>query len=661
MAATAGAENIDYGSLEQMFGEPVTTSATGKPQRVSEVPMAMTIITADQIRRAGAVDIPGILKEYTDLDVLQFTRGNSDVSVRGYNSTLEPRLLVLVNGRQVYVDYFGFTNWDAIPVQLSELRQIEVVKGPNTALFGFNAAAGVVNIITVSPLYDQANEVSVRVGTQGYKDVSAVGTAHLGDKFGVRLSTGGYNARPFNENLTNVLTAPIARNPTRRAANLDMLGQVSDDLQVGFEASHSLVNQNQWLLEFFARPDRLESDSLKASFSANTGIGMIDGQVYKNIAFTNYQMVRAAGGIQDLIDGDKLKTREAVSSAKLQDLFKIDADNTVRIAGEYRYNTMNSVPMNGVEAGYTVYSGSAMWDWAVTPKLDLNNAVRFDHLQLERSGPSVTGPMPITNNFFNLAGINALVAQAAGVASPSVTWPYTNADFNNHTIGEVSVNSGAVFKATDADTFRLSYGRGIQVPPLVDYAWYDPAIRSVQLGGGVIASVPILVNGNPTLEPTIVTNYELGYSREVKDFASKLSASVFYDTYKSLSTADPYVHAAVTGNQTLLQGENIGDSNSRGLELGIDGHTDTWRWGANYRLEFIHDDLHLTRYDANGNLVTKQINNLSTVKNYSYTPYHPNFGEFSIDWNYYLGQTEGGCSSLVIQSMLIGELFSGAS
>jgi iron complex outermembrane receptor protein len=359
------------------------------------------------------------------------------------------------------------------------------------------------------------------------------------------------------------------------------------------------------MLAYFARPNQLRSDSLKASFSADTGLGMIDGQVYKNIVTTSYDMVDAVPGVvSDLAVGDKLSTRESVTSAKLQDLFKIGADHTIRVAGEYRYNTMNSVPIEDVQAGYTVYSGSAMWDWTATPQIDLNNAVRFDHLEPERSGPSVNGPIPITNNipFPTLNALtNAGLANALLTTNP-VTWPYTNADFNNHAIDEVSVNSGLVFKATNLDTIRLSYGRGIQVPPLVDYAWYEPLIRPVPLGGGATASVPVLLNGNPTLTPTIVSNYELGYTRDAQPLSSKLSASVFYDTYKSLSSADPFAYRAVTGNQTLLEGQNIGDSSSVGFELGVDGHSDSWRWGASYRFESIYDNLNFTQYDQNGNL-----------------------------------------------------------
>ena len=58
----ARAQQMDYSSLQSLFGEPVTTSAVGKPQRISDVPMAMDIITAEDIRRSGARNIPQVLQ-----------------------------------------------------------------------------------------------------------------------------------------------------------------------------------------------------------------------------------------------------------------------------------------------------------------------------------------------------------------------------------------------------------------------------------------------------------------------------------------------------------------------------------------------------------------------------------------------------------------------
>ncbi|MEJ0048107.1 MAG: TonB-dependent receptor plug domain-containing protein [Rhodospirillales bacterium] len=183
---------MDYGTLEQMFGEAITTSVTGKPQRASDVPGDLVIITQDDIRRSGATDIPGILQFVTGIDVRQYTFGDTQVGIRGYDSPFNPRLLVLVDGRQVYLDNFGYVAWNDIPVQLSEIRQIEVVKGPASALFGFNAASGVINIVTYDPLLDKVTTATVRGGTQGYGAGEAVATVHIGSSAGVRVSVGGW-------------------------------------------------------------------------------------------------------------------------------------------------------------------------------------------------------------------------------------------------------------------------------------------------------------------------------------------------------------------------------------------------------------------------------------------------------------------------------------
>ena len=170
---------MDLGALESLFGEPVTTSVTGSPQRASEVPASMTIITADEIRRSGARDIPGVLRHVPGINVLQWTNDQADVGARGYNQAYSSRLLVLVDGRQVYADSYAFTPWSTLPVELADIRQIEVVMGPNGALFGFNAVGGVINIVTYDPHYDDVNTASVTGGTQNLLQGSAVATFKL--------------------------------------------------------------------------------------------------------------------------------------------------------------------------------------------------------------------------------------------------------------------------------------------------------------------------------------------------------------------------------------------------------------------------------------------------------------------------------------------------
>ncbi|RZM09011.1 MAG: TonB-dependent receptor, partial [Sphingomonas sp.] len=146
--AAAFAQAVDYQALQATVGEPVTTSVTGTPQRASELPASATIITRDDIARSPARDVPGLLKTFAGIDVNRWTAGQTDVAVRGGVQTYNAKLLVLVDGRQVYLDHYGMTDWNLLGVQLEEIQQIELVRGPANALYGFNAASGVVNIIT---------------------------------------------------------------------------------------------------------------------------------------------------------------------------------------------------------------------------------------------------------------------------------------------------------------------------------------------------------------------------------------------------------------------------------------------------------------------------------------------------------------------------------
>jgi outer membrane receptor for ferrienterochelin and colicins len=82
-------------------------------------------------------------------------------------------------------------------VQLEEFRQIEVVEGPNSALYGFNAVSGVLNIITYDPLRERANAAALRSGTQHYAGGSVVSTGQFGENAAVRISLGGFRARDF--------------------------------------------------------------------------------------------------------------------------------------------------------------------------------------------------------------------------------------------------------------------------------------------------------------------------------------------------------------------------------------------------------------------------------------------------------------------------------
>jgi iron complex outermembrane receptor protein len=281
LSSLAHGQTTDYGSLEELFGEPVTEGATGTPKRGSDAPINMTIVTAEEIERSGARDIPEILRRVAGVDVQRIGQMGASVSFRGRN-TDNQRLRVLINGRDTFRAHEGTTAWSAIPVSMEEIRQIEVVRGPATALYGANAATGVINIITFNPMYDSKNKFSASIGDNGLREVSGVSTIPLGDVGGIRLS-GGY----VEIDRTDVFLSPdqlLTRpaEPKNRRIAGDGLFNVTDSLKVGFEGTY--IKSSLLLQNISGLDDSGESEdySLRMYASLDSGFGRWTLQAFQN-------------------------------------------------------------------------------------------------------------------------------------------------------------------------------------------------------------------------------------------------------------------------------------------------------------------------------------------------------------------------------------------
>ncbi|NUQ78581.1 MAG: TonB-dependent receptor [Polyangiaceae bacterium] len=135
---------------EDVYQETVITASRGA-QSPLDSPNSTTIITRQDIRLSGITRIPELLRRVAGMDVMQITGGDTNVSMRGFNTRLSNKLLVLINGRTVQNDFLGSTFWESLPIDVDQVERIEVVRGPGSALYGANAFAGVVNIITIAP------------------------------------------------------------------------------------------------------------------------------------------------------------------------------------------------------------------------------------------------------------------------------------------------------------------------------------------------------------------------------------------------------------------------------------------------------------------------------------------------------------------------------
>lgn len=531
-------QSVDYGALEQLFKEPVTTSVNGSPQRVSDVPATMEIITAEDIRRSGAKDIPGVLRHVGGIDTLEWGNDDIDVSIRGYDQAYSSRLLVLLDGRQVYADDYGYTPWSTLPVEMSAIRQIEIIKGPNSALFGFNAAGGVINIITYNPLYDKVNTASATGGTQDLGEGSLVTTVSLGRRVGVRISAGdNYNADFSTPIPLSAYLGPRQQQYSERG-DIDAVVRLNENVQLSFEGSESISQQNEVFPAYQIDENQYHIFSLKAQVEAESRMGLLGGTLY-----TNWLGVTSSPGEY----GQSFYPRNRVTVAQAKDVFGIGPHHIVRVSGEYRYNTENTTPVSGGSIFYNAFALSGMWDWIITPTVSLTNALRIDRLALGRDGP-----VP-------------------------ADYPFSNSDWNRK-ITELTFNSGLVWKARKSDSIRLMISRGAQLPSLV-------------LSGAYLQEQPYYeVTGSPYLHPSVLTNYEIGWDHLMFRTHMLIRGSAFDQASASLISVDG--GAIVAPTKIYIEPANVGSSDARGIELGLRGERlKNYRWTLDYRPEWITDHL----------------------------------------------------------------------
>lgn len=152
-------------SLEQLM-EVVVTSVSKRSQPLSSTPAAVHVITADDIRRSGATNLPEALKLAPGVHVANFSNNRWNVSVRGFGGRYANKLLVLQDGRSMYSQAYSGVLWEFNDVPLETIERIEVIRGPGASIWGANAVNGVINIITRKARDAQGSQVATTMGSE---------------------------------------------------------------------------------------------------------------------------------------------------------------------------------------------------------------------------------------------------------------------------------------------------------------------------------------------------------------------------------------------------------------------------------------------------------------------------------------------------------------
>jgi outer membrane receptor protein involved in Fe transport len=547
------------------YEETIIVSPSRTGEKLIDSPATVSLITSEMIEAAPVQNFAELLRSVPGVNVTQVSARDINVTSRGATGTLATGQLALLDGRSLYQDFFGFVMWDFLPVNFNEVKQIEVIRGPASAVWGANALYGVVNVITKSPREMQGD--SVVAGFGGFDRaaggdagsvwyVSGTHAQAIDAHWSYKISAGGYSQDP--------LSRPTGTIPCDRP------GVCPTGARGTYPA---FTNQGTAQPKIDGRVDYDYADGSKLSISGgasgtdgimHTGIGPFDitSGTVMGYAKANYNKRGFhAAFFTNMLNGDadNLLTQDASGHPvafnfdtrtydfEASNVQTFAAKHVVSYGGNLRYNSfqLSIAPDadNRQEFGGYVQDEiflSSMFRWIVGGRVD-----HFDYL----------------NDF---------------VFAPRTTF---------------------MIKPRPDQAIRFSYNRAYRSPSVINNFLDLVIAQPINLGlfspalAGRIYPLPVSIQGNPDLKEQSLDAFEIGYTGVIAKRAI-VSAAFYVNNLKNdiLFTQDrsvlytaqnpppgwplpPAVIALVPGGSfparfTYL---NFGESTQRGIELGVNG------------------------------------------------------------------------------------------
>lgn len=152
-------------SIEELTSIKIT-SVSRVEESLADAPASAFVITAEEIRRSGATSIAEALRLAPGVEVARRSAHAWSITIRGFNSDLANKLLVLIDGRSVYSPLYAGVFWDVQDLLLEDVARIEIIAGPGGTLWGANAVNGVISIITKSAAETDGGYLELGAGNE---------------------------------------------------------------------------------------------------------------------------------------------------------------------------------------------------------------------------------------------------------------------------------------------------------------------------------------------------------------------------------------------------------------------------------------------------------------------------------------------------------------
>ncbi|MEM7483109.1 MAG: TonB-dependent receptor [Acidobacteriota bacterium] len=483
-------QQVDW---EVTFVETITVfSASRRAERIVEAPAAVTLITAEEVEREAAHgQLPKLLEFTPGAEVTQSGLYDYNFNTRGFNSSLNRRVAVLVDGRNPAVPFLGSQEWPAVSFPLDDLANLEFVRGPSAALYGANASSGVLNLVTKRPRDSQGVKVRLAAGEISTTNADARWAGALGSDFYLKLQGGLRDSGDFSVSRNGQAEYVV---PCGGGVTTDCLPQEAiplnpeDAVEVKFGSAR--------LDKYFGNDDLLSIDvglAQSEGVVAQTGIGRVQQQeIERTYGRINYSSLR-----WNLLG--YYNKRDAPEQAALSSGANLVLDtNNYQVEFQTNWDLMNDRARIVAGAAY----GEEEID-TFDPRLGRQTLV-FAPIDSDKS--ALFGQFDID------------VTEAVKVV---VAGRYDDSSLHD---GQFSPKASLVYGINPNNTLRFTYNEAFQVANYSEFYLQAPVAPSADLRG-VNALVclsrnldcglgvtPVLAVGNEDLELEETQTFEVGYS-----------------------------------------------------------------------------------------------------------------------------------------------------
>ena len=504
------------------FTDQVVVSASRVEQEIVNAPAAIAVIRAEVIEIQAASNFGDLLRQAPGVNVTQLSNTNYSVTSRGSSAAMATSQLVLVDGRSVYQDFFGFTSWDFLSVGLADLERIEVVNGPASAVWGANAMNGVVNLITKPPRDALGTTLNLRFGsfdrnvTDNPMDAgsqlmgSLTHAQAVNDRFAYRATVSFTHQdplpRPFGEipNGTGTLYPPLS-GVAARMPKLDVRADWdAPDGQGGFRFSGG-YGGSQGILHSGIGPFNVQSGANMSYGRVQYMRGSMEIGAFFNRTSAGFNSLLSRTPTGDLLDG---QINTYTYDISLKDTRFLGGRHLFSYGASARFVTLDFslAPLGDGRSEQGLYVNdeiflSDRWRWIVGTRADRISI--FDKMVLSPRTTLIFKPTP-TQSF--------RVSYNRAFRAPSLS----------NTFLDVLIGQEATFDLRPV--FRGFFG-ALNIP--------DSALPAP-----VNYTIPIGVVGNPSLVQETLTAYEVGWSGALNDWMGATAAFYVNDMRDSIDFTD---------------------------------------------------------------------------------------------------------------------------